>query len=84
MREITRRIMLEGPSCGWYAGHGGDEYGNCSLYFRTPLFGIVLFVDLDYQDEVELPEPGENAWVDAKYYPGWEADSPDQFRSQPG
>ena len=66
--RIGKRIMLEGPSTGWYAGHGGDEYGNCSLYVRTPWFGVVVFVDLDYQDEVEIPDLGENAWIDKKYY----------------
>lgn len=68
VKMLGKRIMLEGPDQGWHAGHGGDEYGNCSLYLRTPWFGIVFFVDLDYQDKVELPEPGEHPWVDAKYY----------------
>lgn len=69
---IRKRIMLEGPGTGWYAGHGGDEYGNCSLYVRTPWAGLVIFTDLDYQDDVELPPPGEHPWIDAKYHQGWD------------
>ena len=52
-----------------YAGHGGDEYGNCSLYLGLPLLGFfVIFHDRHYQTDVELPEPGECAWVDRRYY----------------
>lgn len=72
MIHVGKRFMLEGPSAGWFAGHGGDEFGNCSLYLRTPLFGVVVFVDLDYQDRVELPNPGVNQWIDAKYYGGYD------------
>lgn len=78
MRHIGKRIMLEGPSCGWHAGHGGDEYGNCSVYVRTPWFGVVVFVDLDYQEQVELPDPGEHPWIDAKYYREYPPD--DEYR----
>lgn len=53
------------------AGHGGDEYGNCSLYLRTPLFGVIWFYPTGhYQTEVELPDFGESAWVD-KVIHGW-------------
>ena len=59
-------------SIGWHRpswGHGGDEYGNCSLYFRTPLFGIVWFYPTGhYQTDVETPEPGENQWADRVLY----------------
>jgi len=67
MRSLGRRLLLEGPSTGWYAGHGGDEYGNCSLYLRTPWFGVVVFV----------PDPGTHPWIDAKYYPSYTPD--DQY-----
>jgi hypothetical protein len=63
--NIGRRIHLEGPDwrpavvgVPWWkcsGGHGGDEYGNCSVYFRCFLFGIVFFWDPHYQDKVELP-----------------------------
>jgi hypothetical protein len=55
-------------------GHGGDEYGNCSLYLRTPLFGIVWFYPTGhFQRDVEMPSPGENVWVDRiHYYDGGE------------
>lgn len=50
------------------AGLGGDEYGNPSLYLRCPWAGIVVFYGLRHQEEVELPEPGECAWVDRIFY----------------
>jgi hypothetical protein len=50
------------------AGHGGDEYGNCSVYFSSSLFRIVLFTGLCFQREVELPDPGEHPFIDAMYY----------------
>jgi hypothetical protein len=63
--NIGRRIQLEGPDwraplagVPWWkcsGGHGSDEYGNCSVYFRCFLFGIVFFWDPHYQDKVELP-----------------------------
>lgn len=49
-------------------GHGGDEYGNCSVYFRTCLFGIVLFYGRHFQTDVELPEIGECPWTDRVFY----------------
>jgi hypothetical protein len=49
-------------------GHGGDEYGNCSLYFRCALFSIVIFPGLCFQREVEVPDIGEHPFTDAMYY----------------
>jgi hypothetical protein len=63
--NIGRRIHLEGPDwrpvaagVPWWkcsGGHGGDEYGNCSVYFRSFLGEIVIFWDPHYQDKAELP-----------------------------
>jgi hypothetical protein len=63
---MSGRLRFEGPDPGtWSWGHGGDEYGNCSLYVRTPLFGIIWFYPTGhYQTEIELPGFGECAWVD--------------------
>lgn len=62
--EISRRLWLEGPDLdphlpwkGVLAGHSSDEYGNCSVYFRTKLFGIVFFWDPHFQRKVEVPDP---------------------------
>lgn len=40
----------------WYGGHGGDEFGNCTLYLRTP-FGSVIWAypTCHRQFDVELP-----------------------------
>lgn len=55
----------------FYGGHGGDEYGNCTLFFRCPLFGVVWWYPTGhYQTEVELPQPGKNKWVDRVHYDG--------------
>jgi len=71
-----RRLRFEGPDFGGpglAGGHGGDEYGNCTLYFRCRLFGVVWWYPTGhYQEDVELPEPGECAWVDRVMY-GMEA-----------
>jgi hypothetical protein len=80
MITIGKRLQLEGPDndpeIPWWkvsGGHGGDEYGNCSVYFRSRFGGLVFFWDPHFQVETELPEPGESAWIDKRYYPG---DSP--------
>lgn len=75
------RLRLEGPDLDFSrlpgfsrrklfsGGHGGDEYGNCTLYFRCPLFGIVWWYPTGhYQTEVEVPEPGQCAWTDKVFY----------------
>lgn len=63
-REFLK-LFREKPS----GGHAGDEYGNCSLYFRCGLFGIVWFYPTGhYQTDVLLPEPQQNAWVDRVFY----------------
>lgn len=50
----------------FFWGHGGDEYGNCSLYFMCPLFGITWFYPTGhFQRDVLLPE--NNEWVDRAY-----------------
>lgn len=58
------------PVPSWSGFHGGDEYGNCSLYFRSKwLGGVVFFYEPGFQLEVELPEPGVSKWIDRRYYP---------------
>jgi hypothetical protein len=49
-------------------GHGGDEYGNCSVYLSTSLIRIVVFPGLCFQRKVEMPDPGTNDFVDAMYW----------------
>ena len=51
-----------------WKGFGADEYGNPSVYFRCGLFGIVFFYGRCTQTEVEVPELGENTWVDKVMY----------------
>ena len=52
---------------GW---HGSDEYGNSSVYLVTGLLGgFVFFCELDFQRDVELPDPGMNKFIDRRYYP---------------
>lgn len=52
-------------------GHGGDEYGNCTLYWRTPLFGVVWWYPTGhYQTDVEMTDPGRDKWIDRVYYGG--------------
>lgn len=52
-------------------GHGGDEYGNCTLYFRCPLFGVIWWYPTGhYQNEVEMTGPGTDKWIDKVYYGG--------------
>lgn len=77
------RLWFQAPQwqkdCWWrvWGWHGGDEYGNCSVYLITGLLGgITLFYELDFQREVLVPEPGENAWADARY---WQ-DYPDELK----
>lgn len=66
IREMTDNPVPRG-------GHGGDEYGNCTLYFRCPLFGIVWwYPQCHYQTEVEVPDPGTHPWIDRVEYPGWD------------
>jgi hypothetical protein len=55
---------------GCSAGHGGDEYGNCSFYVSCALFRVVIFPGLCFQREVELPDPGAHPFIDAMYWPG--------------
>jgi hypothetical protein len=72
--KLGRRVQLHGPNldrdCWWrFRGswHSGDEFGNCSLYVQLPLAGgFVWFWDPHFQDQVELPEPGTNDFIDAK------------------
>lgn len=88
MRLINHpRLWVDTPNIAWgllfqgdlrelwnlQAGHGGDEYGNCSLYFSCPLVSVVLFPGLCFQREVEAPGPGEHPFTDAMYYPEGES-----------
>lgn len=75
-----RRVHLDGSQwrergdVPWHkvwAGHGGDEYGNCSLYLQTLYFGITLFPGPHFQDQVEVPraaDPGLRwqEWLEAR------------------
>jgi hypothetical protein len=54
---------------GWSAGHGGDEYGNCSVYVSCALFSVVIFPGLCFQREIEVPDIGGHPFTDAMYYP---------------
>lgn len=66
-----RQLLQVIHAWGISGGHSGDEYGNCTLYFRCPLFGVVWwFPTGHYQTEVEVPEPGVNKWVDKVEYNG--------------
>jgi hypothetical protein len=55
-----------------WGGHGSDEYGNCSAYFITALFGgVVFFYELPshFQRDVELPEDLlDHPWMRSKGY----------------
>lgn len=69
--RTRRTIVTELFSRPWFSGgHGGDEYGNCSVYFRCPLFGIVWFPPTGhFQRDVEMPNPGDHPWIDRVFYP---------------
>lgn len=58
------KVVLDKPGMGF----GADEYGNPSVYFRCGLFGIVFFYGRCTQTEVEVPELGENTWIDKVMY----------------
>jgi hypothetical protein len=66
---------------GCSAGHGGDEYGNCSVYVSCALFSVVLFPGLCFQREIELPNPGVHPWFDAMYYPD---EDPEEWKNITG
>ncbi len=79
LKTLKRRIILTAPQ--WEAddfrdiwwrvwkGHGCDEYGNCSYLIVTALLGgIEIFPFPHYQEDVKLPEPGENPWTDRVYW----------------
>lgn len=76
--KLRHGLRFEGPdlTSRWYwlfGGRGGDEYGNPSLYFRCVLFGVIWdYPTGHYQTDVELPDPGESAWIDRVFYPGFE------------
>jgi len=63
-REYWKRELF-----GCSAGHGGDEYGNCSLYFSCSLLSVVVFPGLCFQREVLMPDIGEHPFTDAMCYP---------------
>jgi hypothetical protein len=65
---VLSREYWKAELFGFSGGHGGDEYGNCSLYFSCALFSIVIFPGLCFQREVELPEPGAHPFIDALYW----------------
>lgn len=72
--DLGERLRVKGPDFGYWhvsGGHAGDEYGNCTLYFQCPLFGIIWWYPTGhYQTEVELPDPGCDPWIDKVYYDG--------------
>lgn len=60
------QLLFDRPWARW--GFGSDEYGNPSVYFRCGWFGIMYFYSRYVQEDVEIPEPGVNAFVDKVYY----------------
>ena len=73
-----KRLQFGGPDreARLCAGWGGDEFGNPTLYVRCPLFDVVWWYPTGhFQTDVELPEPGENPWIDRVFY-GVDADDP--------
>lgn len=83
MELFGGRLEIQGPQwgnrergdCGrrWWqqtwCGHNCDGYGNCSYRFITALLGgITVFPLPHFQRDVELPQPGENSWVDRVYW----------------
>lgn len=77
------RLEVDGPDREWgwkvKAGHGGDEFGNCSLYVKTALFRVVVFPFPHFQRDVEVPDPGTHPWIDKV----WWADVPPMPGAQP-
>lgn len=69
---INRRLEVNGLDLRWgwkpEIGHGGDEFGNCSVYLKTALFHVVVFPFPHFQQEVEVPEPGTHPWIDAVWW----------------
>jgi len=56
-----------------WRGHGSDEYGNCSAYFKMACLGGVTFFwepPSHFQRDVELPAPGVSKWIDRRYFRG--------------
>jgi hypothetical protein len=77
---ITKRLQVYGIDWQWgnriNIGHGGDEYGNCTLYLKTRFLHIVWWYPTGhYQTEILMPEPGICAWADkinyGETYPDW-------------
>jgi hypothetical protein len=74
--HLHERLWVDGPDLGkdgwpWWSvklEHADDEFGNCSISLKTALFHVAVFPGLCFQRKVELPEPGENEWVDAMYW----------------
>lgn len=99
MRLINHpRFWVDTPNISWHYlfhgdlrelygiswGHGGDEYGNCSLYFSCALLSIVIFPGLCFQREVEVPDMGEHPFTDAVYYTKEEIEDWKQWQAQHG
>jgi hypothetical protein len=72
--DLHPRLQAYGPDRGWgwkvRLGHGGDEFGNCSWYLKTALFGVVVFPFPHFQLKVPVPEPGTHPWIDAVWWQG--------------
>lgn len=72
--DLGERLRIAGPDWEYKSisgGHGGDEYGNCTLYFKCPLFYVAWWYPTGhYQTEVEMPDPGCDRWIDKVYYGG--------------
>jgi hypothetical protein len=59
-----KNLWFEGRCLGWSGGHGGDQYGNCTLYIRTPLFGIIWRYPTGHrQTDVEFQEENALEWM---------------------
>lgn len=60
-----KNIWFYGPGAGWGGGHGGDEYGNCTVYLSTPLGCIVYRYPTGHkQEDVEYHGlENANEWI---------------------
>lgn len=60
------RRVFDVPTRG---GRGADVFGNCTLWFRCPLFSITWWNPTGhYQTDIEIPDPGVNEWIDRAFY----------------
>ena len=56
--NLTKNLWTYGPGGGWsFFSHGGDEYGNCTLYWSCPWLGTIVwrYPTGHRQTDVEIP-----------------------------